>query len=210
MDQSKYSKNVAEGSKLYSQVQRMDAEIYRIKKQIAKLALEVCDIRHGGRSGSNYTITRFADDSKIPRKSLTEWIRVFRLSKVLGVEINNQETWRKVDYVNRQRALMISAKNLKDGNIKSKARIEDIQPEETKNLKKIYKDASDYEKSKKSGNATRIRGLFLLVKQFQSNLKTVAFLKKKELTRGELLYLKDLLHQSEKYVNRAISIEKDS
>lgn len=208
MDHKKYEKNVAEGMKLYSQVQKIDSELYRIKKQIAKLALEVCDIGHGGMSGSRYTITRFSDDAKIPRKTLSEWIRIFRLSKVLGVEINSHETWGKVSYVNRQRALMVSAKNLSEGQIGAKAKMEDISSDEAQSLKKLYKGVSDYKKSKKSSDSLRIRGLLMLVKQFQSNLKAVAYLDRNELSIEELVHLKMLLDKSEKLVDRAIVIEK--
>lgn len=47
---------------------------------IAGLALEVCDLHHGGRKGSSvYSISRFAEEIEIDRKTLYEWMRVKRL-----------------------------------------------------------------------------------------------------------------------------------
>lgn len=209
MDQSLYQERVKEGAKLYKQVVVMDGEIYRLKKQIAKIALEVCDIRHGGRSGDRYTLTRFADDAKIPRKTISEWVRIFRLSKVLGVEISSDKNWRKVDYVSRKRALMISGRNHQAGKVSAKARIEDITPSEADALKKIYQGAADVNLSKKSEDVNRGRGLNMLLKVFQSNLKSVAFLSKSDLSKAEIKHFRKLLDQTQKHIDRALKVERE-
>jgi hypothetical protein len=203
-----YQENVKEASKLYKQVLANDGELFRIKKQIAKLALEVCDIRHGGMSGNKYTLTRFADDTGISRKTISDWVRVFRLSKVLGVDIKSDESWRKVDYVDRKRALMITSKNHQNDTIKAKARIDNLQVEEVVALKKVYNGAANAPKGKKSEELQRSRGLILLVKLFQQKLKSVAFLRKNDLSMAELLHLKKLLEQTKSHIERAIEIEK--
>ena len=44
-----------------------------IKMKIARIALEACTIRHGGRSGSLYTLSKFSSDIGVSRKQLSNW-----------------------------------------------------------------------------------------------------------------------------------------
>lgn len=67
-----------------------------IKLQIAKLAMEACTIRHGGRSDSLYTLTDFSKDVGIPFKRLSDWVMVYRIvvSKI-PEEIKTEKDWNR-------------------------------------------------------------------------------------------------------------------
>lgn len=49
-----------------------------IKMKIAKLALQACTIRHGGRSGNLYTLSKFATDVGVSRKQLSNWCLTYK------------------------------------------------------------------------------------------------------------------------------------
>lgn len=42
------------------------------------MALKVCEIRHGGRSDKYYTMSDFADDIGVNRKTLQQWVHTYR------------------------------------------------------------------------------------------------------------------------------------
>lgn len=67
-----------------------------IKLQIAKLAMEACTIRHGGRSEGLYTLTDFSRDVGIPFKRLSDWVMVYKIvvSKI-PEEIKTEKDWNK-------------------------------------------------------------------------------------------------------------------
>lgn len=70
----KFNENVKEAKELYNA---------RNKNQmkVAKLALEVCEIVHGGKANSMglFTLSRFAKESGVGAKSLSHWISVYKL-----------------------------------------------------------------------------------------------------------------------------------
>ncbi len=51
---------------------------YTHQATIAYYASCVCDISHGGRSGSKYTLTQYANDIGMHRKTLSEWSVTYR------------------------------------------------------------------------------------------------------------------------------------
>ncbi len=52
--------------------------IEETKFKISKLALEVCQIRHGGISTQYYTLKDFAGDIGMKPKTLQNWVRIYR------------------------------------------------------------------------------------------------------------------------------------
>lgn len=52
--------------------------IESIQHEIASMAIKVCEIRHGGASGEYYTLSQFADDIGVNRKTLSNWVHVYR------------------------------------------------------------------------------------------------------------------------------------
>lgn len=52
----------------------------KVRWKIVDIAINVCDISHGGRkSDSLWTLSRFADEIEINRKTLSEWVRCKKL-----------------------------------------------------------------------------------------------------------------------------------
>lgn len=82
----KYLKLVDEAKELYK-----EHELIPLK--IAKIAIEVCTIRHGGRA-TFYTLTDFANDTGINRKTLSAWVLTYKIvaSKIPN-KIKNNEDW---------------------------------------------------------------------------------------------------------------------
>lgn len=53
-------------------------QIDAYQAKIAQMAMEVCEIRHGGKSDAYYTLTDFANDIGINRKTLSSWVHTYR------------------------------------------------------------------------------------------------------------------------------------
>jgi hypothetical protein len=70
--------------------------------KIAEMALEVCQIKHGGNSTGFYTLTNFADDIGINRKTLSGWVAIYR-DILLKCRINTptQKDWSDASKVER-------------------------------------------------------------------------------------------------------------
>lgn len=77
--------------------------------EIAKRCVEVCDIRHGGKTIEKiYTLSNFADDIGLNRKTLSGWVSAYRHVVIKGdITINNIEDWRNAvrtcNILNRKR-----------------------------------------------------------------------------------------------------------
>jgi hypothetical protein len=55
------------------------SEIKSHQAKIAFYATKVCEIKHGGRTASSvYTISKFAEDIGMNRKTLSEWISIYK------------------------------------------------------------------------------------------------------------------------------------
>lgn len=79
-------------NKLYHEyvieARRLVEDIENNKKRVALMALEVCDIRHGGRTPSGrYTLGKFAEDIGINRKTISAWIQLVQIEEVAEVDI---------------------------------------------------------------------------------------------------------------------------
>lgn len=68
----KWEENVSRAKQLYSGRNKMQMEI-------AKLAMEVCEITRGGSIHGLFTITKFAEESGISPKVLSNWMAVRKL-----------------------------------------------------------------------------------------------------------------------------------
>ena len=86
-----YGYYVQKGKRLYKQVKSC-------KQEIAKMALKVCEIKHGGISNNYYTIKDYATDTGIPYKTLQRWVTVYKniLVKV-GIEAPTDEQWNQAE-----------------------------------------------------------------------------------------------------------------
>ncbi len=64
--------------------------------KLAKMACEICDIRHGGISTHLYTVTDFANDIGMNSKTLQNWVSVYRtITKKCGISITTESDWKK-------------------------------------------------------------------------------------------------------------------
>ena len=74
----KYNQAVKEAKALLVQIKELEKKIEAHQFSICKLALEVCEIRHGGISTNVYTITDFAEAIGMNKKTLQNWIACYR------------------------------------------------------------------------------------------------------------------------------------
>ena len=92
----KYEMYVVEGKKLVSKITVLDKNRMAYQCDIAKLAMEVCTIRHGGRSGDLYTITRYATDIGLNTKTVSNWVLVYKtVIAKLGKKTVTPQEWGK-------------------------------------------------------------------------------------------------------------------
>ena len=126
-----------------------------IKMKIAKIALDACTIRHGGRSGNHYTLTNFAKDVGISRKQLslwtltytnvvrhiedlcleeTDWVHACRVHALITAEntrlraLNNSVKMKEIFYApNRDEVIKLMARVQQDGAMSSLKAVEYLQ-----------------------------------------------------------------------------------
>lgn len=77
------------------QGKRLLEEIGTYQAEIAKMAVEVCDIRHGGKTKEKiYTMKDFAQDLGMKPKTLQGWVATYRDVVVkAGIEIKDVKDW---------------------------------------------------------------------------------------------------------------------
>ncbi len=134
----RYQDYVDHARKLLSQIESHQA-------QIAEIALKVCEIRHGGPSEGVYTLSRFADDIGLERRTLSNWVALYRdIILKAGIKKPTPEEWAAARITGRILKNEATVANKRDGQAKSKgARASDqeilklfekVQGDERKNL----------------------------------------------------------------------------
>lgn len=73
-----YKKAVSEAKAILFEIRQLEKKIEAHQVSICKLAVSVCDIRHGGISKNLYTITDFANDIGMHKKTLQNWLACYR------------------------------------------------------------------------------------------------------------------------------------
>ena len=104
-DKSKLiSKCVAKAKKYLDDIKALEGKIGVYQADISELALEVCDIRHGGYSKDIYTIKDFANDIGMHPKTLQNWVSAYRtVVPIVGRErIKTPEDWGHVRKTKRE------------------------------------------------------------------------------------------------------------
>jgi hypothetical protein len=91
-----------------------------ISLKIAKMAIEVCTIRHGGMSQDVYTLSDFATDIGLSRKVLSSWTITYKtVVQKIENEIKTKEDWNKAqklsDRLIKQRTILRKQEGLKKG-----------------------------------------------------------------------------------------------
>ena len=85
-------------------------ELYQAK--IAKIAIKVCTIRHGGISDKYYTLSDFARDTGINRKTLSQWVRIYEhILKKIEITEPNKKEWESARKVLRNYEIDRTLKN---------------------------------------------------------------------------------------------------
>lgn len=110
-----------------------------IRLSVAKLAIEACQIRHGGRSSGLYTLTEFSKDIGLPYKRLSEWVIVYKMvvSKIPD-EIKTDEDWSKATKVYESVIKARTLINKEIGQKKSKTnRKKDLEMEKEEVLRRF-------------------------------------------------------------------------
>ncbi|MCP4914525.1 MAG: hypothetical protein GY909_15530 [Oligoflexia bacterium] len=151
-----YQECVSKGRAL---VKRMN--FYQV--EIAKLALKVCDIRHGGISTNIYTLKRFASDINVHHNSLSGWVINYRdICQKIGIENPTMEDWSKANKARRVLKTLRSEENRKNSTPRSLSPYRKNLSK--KEVKKLFDEAgvpgsSLYLVEKIYESARRVKGL---------------------------------------------------
>jgi len=98
----KYQDYVKKGRALLEELEDLKEIQDCYQSKIAKYALSVCDIRHGGQSGGLYTMKDYALDIGANPKTLSNWVAIYKNVLVkIGIEDPTIEERRKARKVNK-------------------------------------------------------------------------------------------------------------
>lgn len=114
--------SVTERNRLVSHARELVKLHLEAKWEVCKIALKVCVIKQGGQVHSKeYTLTKFADDIGMNRKTLSCWILEYRSVYLkLGIDsskMNFDQAKRFSGAIARTRAVLY---NFKEGNVEEK------------------------------------------------------------------------------------------
>lgn len=160
-----------------------------LQAEVAKIALEVCDIRHGGRCGDSvYTISKFAEDIGCERKTVSGWVQTYRdILLPSGVITPSQEEWTIGNKVSRQIQYINREANENEGTPGKKKR----GPFPKKAVKRLYHEVKNNPKKALEQN------LYKDTKRVLSNVRLLEF---SNLQRGLLFKIEENLRQSLKHI----------
>ncbi len=104
------------------QGRRLLEEIDVYQAEISKMALEVCDIRHGGKTLEKiYTIKDFANDLGMKPKTLQGWVGTYRdVVLKADIEIKTSDDWKAASKANNMMAKERTLQNKLEGTPKAK------------------------------------------------------------------------------------------
>jgi len=110
---------------------------------IAGYAVAVCDIRHGGKSSGYYTLTNYAKDIGMNKKTLQNWVQAYRNVVIkLDRPVLTKEEWSAVRRTNDILTMDVTIKNKISG-IKGKKKTINTPKER---VQKIYDEVEIEEK----------------------------------------------------------------
>lgn len=94
--QSKIKASVKAASLLYKRYVELDSNAANIRGQIAKLALEVCDVRRGGNYEGIYTLKQFAKDIGMSSTTLSDWTLIYKTGLKIDITEPTEEEWARL------------------------------------------------------------------------------------------------------------------
>lgn len=141
---SSYDEIVQDAKRLYART-----ILYKLK--IAKLAVKVCKIRHGGKSDKYYTMKDFSKDTGIPYKSLSDWTMTYRLvCSHVGNKIKTDEDWQIASSVCHELQKIRAIEKKHNGKEKSKSALTIDKKTVTDTWDKIKNQSTDIMKAHSS------------------------------------------------------------
>jgi len=174
-------------------------EAYQHK--IAEMALAVCQIRHGGPSDKYYTLSDFADDIKVNRKTLSNWVAVYR-DVLLKCDIKKPtpDQWKTASKVEKTLKTQRTVDNAKSGTPRSlKPYRKDIPKEQIKTLfNEIESNISD---------PYLIDRIFSSVRYNKGKLEGIDLSKCDE---KKLIHIMMMLDQASDYINDYLTTKEES
>lgn len=177
-------------------------QISQQKSKIAQMAIDVCQIRHGGRSDSYYTISDFAEAIGLPTKTLQNWIYIYRDVLVkIGITDPTEKEWavasKTCDYLKTQRTV----ENLASGSVGTRrAYKQDVKRE---SVAKVFEDISQGSNS----DLLKFERIFSSVR-FNHTMLTSMDLK--EIDQGKLVMVMNWLDGSSDVINDFLTNLKKS
>lgn len=138
MERSKeYLTLVTKGKNLIDKLNELKELEKCYQAKIAKYAITVCDICHGGISKNKYTLKDYALDVGVFPKTLQNWVSIYRnVIDKLNIEEPTIDEWKKANKVNRMLKVERMIDNQNDGKPKSKSAFKRGVPE--KKVRKIF------------------------------------------------------------------------
>jgi hypothetical protein len=144
------------GNATYDQYVKMGRELVNsinaYQAQIAYYATKVCEISHGGIKRSTvYTLSKYAADIGVNRKTLSEWVSVYRnvIAKIdIDPEKVSKKDWsvaQRVQTIFNQEKRVEQAMNGTSGK-KQRGTRKDVTPERVKDLFKQEYDGPSFQK----------------------------------------------------------------
>lgn len=195
--------SVAAATKLYQRYLELNSKSASLRAQIAKLALDACDIRHGGHKGVDlYTIKKFAEDIGMSNKTLSTWVQIYSMGKRIDITEPSEEEWSKLrqahtieKHQNSKFAQKIGIKK-RSGNLTREAIKKIVAKKSPVRGKKEIIVKKSNEKDQLSVGAIRF------VRTLDSQQVNLDNYKKGDLQLEELELLKNYIERMQKRVNR--------
>lgn len=169
------------------------------KYRVAQMALEVCDIRHGGRSEGYYTITDFARDIKIKRRTLARWVHIYRdVLLRTGIKNPTPGQWASAYKVSKAIKAQVTVDNRTKNRVGSKAHKFDRIPN------RLIKGAFKIVNAKKDSQEVRQERVYSASK---SLLHNVELLNVSRCDQDWLNEVKKIIHEVHLILNGATTVD---
>jgi len=167
--------------------------------KICSYAIEVCQIRHGGRSDKLYTMKDYARDIGLNNKTLNQWMLVYR-NVILKLTPQQRETmtWKQASRVNEQ----LEEANTIENRIKG-------TPRSKMNTKKFITSERVQSLYDQSMSEKPFVGEFMSIMKQANHTKNV--LNKRDLSiiqDNHLLHLMEILDECSDLINKHLTLKK--
>lgn len=109
---NRYELMVKRGKQIVEDIRELDKKVYAYQMDIAKMAVAVCNISHGGISTNKYTIKDYAEDIGMGYKTVQNWVSVYRnVALKLETKVTTANQWKNATTTNNLLKVERSLKN---------------------------------------------------------------------------------------------------